>query len=72
MHEFCKVDDGDCDGTTPTWHLLTTAYQDLEDDMATDSGTYDFDLKITTPLSTTVYSEQSVNVTVMAELAPTT
>ena len=40
--------------------------------MATDSGTYDFDLKITTPLSTTVYSEQSVNVTVMAELAPTT
>lgn len=64
MHEFCKVDTGDCDGT-PTWTALAVGYQTLKTGVAKD-GTYDFDLKVTTPTSTTDYDEQSVDVTVQA------
>jgi len=64
VHEFCKVDTGDCD-SSPAWTPLTTSNQTLEEDLAA-TGTYDFDLKITTPTISTSYTEQSVNVTVLA------
>ena len=64
VHKFCKVDTGDCDGT-PTWTALTTSYQTLKTGVAA-LGTYDFDLEITTPSSSTNYTQQSVNVTVLA------
>ena len=64
VHEFCKVDTGDCDGT-PTWTALTTGNQTLKASVAKD-GTYDFDLQITTPSPSTSYAEQSVNVTIQA------
>lgn len=63
-HEFCKVDTGDCDGT-PDWTALTTSNQTLKLGV-TESGTYDFDLQITTPDPSTSYVQQSVNVTVVA------
>lgn len=63
-HEFCKVDTGDCDGT-PVWNALTTNYAALKTGVTT-SGTYLFDLKISTPSATTFYTSQSVDVTVQA------
>ena len=63
-HEFCKVDTGDCDGT-PTWSALTTGYAALKTGL-TASGTYSFDLKISTPSSSSNYTQQSVDVTVQA------
>lgn len=59
-HEFSK------DAfVTPT--VLTTAYQTLQAGVAAD-GTQTFDLRITTPTSSTNFGQQSVNVTVQATL----
>ncbi len=66
VHEFCKVDTGDCDGI-PIWDALTTSYATLKTGVTKD-GTYDFDLKITTPSSSGSFDEQSVNVTVQATI----
>ena len=63
-HEFCKVDTGNCD-TSPVWNALTTEYQTLKTSLA-KNGTYDFDLKITTPNSSTSYDQQSVDLTIQA------
>ena len=64
VHEFCKVDTGDCDGT-PTWAALTTSNQTLKLSLVS-SGTYDFDLKITTPSTSTNFTQQSVDVVIQA------
>ena len=61
VHEFCT---SNCD-TSPTWTALTTDYQTLATGIEA-SGTQVFDLKITTPTSTSSYDEQSVDVTVQA------
>jgi hypothetical protein len=58
IHEFST------DGGT-NWIALSTSYQTLATGVAS-SGTQDFDLKITTPTSTSSYSQQSVDVTVSA------
>src|SRR3989344_3706482 len=60
-HRFCT---SDCDGT-PTWNALTTSYQTLATGVAT-SGNQVFDLEIQTPNPSTVYTQQSVDVTVHA------
>lgn len=53
-------------GTPPTnYTALTTSYQTLATSVAT-SGTQTFDLYITTPNPSTVYTQQSVDVTVQA------
>ena len=67
VHEFCRNDGGDCDGT-PVFTALTTSYTELDTSVSA-SGTQDFDLKITTPTSSTNFSEQNVNVTVQAVIA---
>jgi len=60
-HRFCTLT---CD-TTPTWTALTTSYQTLATGVAT-SGNQVFDLEIQTPNPSTVYTQQSVDVTVQA------
>ena len=60
-HSFCTVD---CD-TTPSWTALTTSYQTLSTSVSS-SGTTVFDLKLDTPSSSASYTEQSVDVTVLA------
>lgn len=63
-HRFCT---SNCD-VSPTWTDLTTNYNTLATNVAA-SGTQVFDLEITTPTTSSVYTEQSVNVTVQAVLA---
>lgn len=67
VHSFCKTGSGSpdpCDAS-PTWTALTTSYQSLATNIAA-SGTQRFDLKITTPTSTSATSQQSVDVTIQA------
>lgn len=67
-HEFCTTGTGvtdPCDAT-PTYTALTTpGYLQLATPIA-PSGTKKFDLKITTPTSSSSFAEQNVNVTVQA------
>jgi hypothetical protein len=59
IHEFSVNSGSD-------WTALTTNDQSLAINVAATSGTADFDLQITTPQSSSVYTQQSVNVTVTA------
>lgn len=62
VHKFCI---STC-GTPPTnYTALTTSYQALATNIAA-SGTQTFDLDITTPTSSTSFTQQSVDVTVLA------
>ncbi|MCX6796798.1 MAG: hypothetical protein NTW06_04885 [Candidatus Falkowbacteria bacterium] len=67
MHQFCKDTDVDC--TTPptgyTGNELTTSPQELKHGVA-QSGTYVFQLQITTPTTPTDVSVQSAIVTIQA------
>ena len=60
VHEFSK-DSGS------NWTALTISNQELATGVA-ESGTQDFDLQITTPTSSTDYTEQAVNVTVQVTM----
>lgn len=60
-HDWCT---SDCEGT-PTWTALTTGYVQIATGVAS-SGTQDFDLRMNTPSSTTVYTEQTATVWVQA------
>lgn len=67
IHQFCIAGTGvpdPCDAT-PTYTALTTSNQTVVNSVAT-SGTQKFDLKITTPTSSSVFTQQNVNVTVVA------
>lgn len=62
VHKFCTAT---C-GTPPTnYTALTTSYATLATGITT-SGTQTFDLYITTPNPSTVFTQQSVDVTVQA------
>lgn len=62
IHRFCIAT---C-GTPPTnYTALTTSYQTLATSVAA-SGTQTFDLEISTPTSSTNFTQQSVDVTVQA------
>jgi hypothetical protein len=66
-HEFCTGGSGSpdpCD-SSPSWTTMTTSYQALAINLAV-SGTKKFDLKLSTPTSTTSTSQQSVDVTIQA------
>lgn len=66
IHMFCIAT---C-GTPPTnYTALTTSYQTLATGVVATSGTQTFDLYITTPQSSSVYTQRSVDVTVQA-IAP--
>lgn len=61
-HKFCVTS---C-ATAPTnYTALTTSYQSLKTSLAT-SGTQTFDLYITTPTSSTNFTQQSVDIIVQA------
>lgn len=69
VHQFCKTGTGvpdPCDAT-PTYTALTTVNQSLTVGVAA-SGTQRFDLKVTTPTSSSSFAEQNVNVTVVATI----
>lgn len=62
VHRFCITS---C-GTAPTnYTALTTSYQTLKSNISA-SGTQTFDLHITTPTSSTNFSQQSVDLIVQA------
>lgn len=63
VHKFCITT---CD-SSPTWTALTTSNQTLNASVAVN-GTQDFDLQITTPDPSTVFTQQSAVVTVQATL----
>jgi len=62
IHRFCT---STCGSAPTNYTALTTAYQALASNVAT-SGTQNFDLYITTPQTSSVFTQQSVNVTVQA------
>ncbi len=62
VHNFFASSDSCGDGTGTA---LTTSSTELTSGVAVD-GTYDFDLEVNTPTSTSSYDEQSIDVTVQA------
>lgn len=62
MHKFCTLT---CGSAPTNYTALTTNYQTLVASVAS-SGTQTFDLYLTTPQTTSVYTQQSVDVTVQA------
>lgn len=64
-HHFCNDTDLDCSTPLTNYTALTTSYQSLDTGVAA-SGTVDFQLQINTPNPSTVFTQQSVDVTVQA------
>ncbi len=64
-HHFCNDTDDDCTTPLTNYTALTTSYQTLKASVA-ESGTVDFQLQINTPNPSTVFTQQSVDVTVQA------
>lgn len=62
VHRFCTAT---CTSPPTNFTALTTSYQTLSNS-ETPAGTQTFDLQIVTPTSSTVYTQQSVDVTVQA------
>lgn len=62
VHKFCT---SSCGSPPTSYTALTTSYQALATSVAT-SGTQTFDLYINTPNPSTVFTQQSVDVTVQA------
>jgi hypothetical protein len=65
VHYFCNDTDDDCDSPTTNYTALTTSYATLKNSVAA-TGTVDFQLQINTPNTSTVYTQQSVDVSVRA------
>lgn len=65
VHKFCNDTDSDCETPFTSYTALTTNYATLKASVA-NSGTVDFQLRITTPTSVSDYTEQDVDVTVQA------
>lgn len=64
IHKFCIATCG-TEGTPTNFTALTTSYAALATNVVA-SGTQTFDLQITTPQTSSVYTQQSVDVTVQA------
>ncbi len=65
VHKFCNDTDYDCSAPPTNFTALTTSYQTLDTGVGT-GGTVNFQLQITTPNPSTVYTQQSVDITVQA------
>lgn len=65
VHQFCTAT---CTTPPTNYSALTTSYQTLSTGVA-QSGTQTFDLYITTPTSTSAFTQQSVDVTIQAVAA---
>ncbi len=64
VHKFCTAS---CTTPPTNYTALTTNYQTLAASVVT-SGTQTFDLEISTPTTSTNYTQQSVDVTVQATI----
>ncbi len=62
VHKFCTAT---CSSAPTNYTALTTSYATLGSNVAA-SGTQTFDLYLTTPQTSSVYTSQSVDVTVLA------
>lgn len=65
IHQFCNDTDLDCSSPPTNYTALTTGYQALDTGIA-QSGSVDFQLRLTTPNPSSCYGQQSVNVTIQA------
>lgn len=66
VHQFCNDTDNDCSSPPTSYTAMSEGgYTTLDTGIAT-SGAVDFQLRITTPNPSTVYTQQSVDVTVQA------
>ena len=65
IHQFCNDTDSDC-STPPTGYTALTLSPAVLDTAVAGSGTTAFQLRITTPNPSTVYTEQSAAVTITA------
>ncbi len=65
VHKFCVSSCG-TEGSPTNFTALTTSYAALGAGNVSASGTQTFDLRITTPQTSSVYTSQSVDVTVQA------
>jgi hypothetical protein len=65
IHKFCNDTDNDCSSPPTNYTALTTSPQTLKTGISS-SGTMFFQLELTTPNPSTVYTEQSSVVTVQA------
>jgi len=65
VHQFCNDTDNDCSSPPTNYTALTTSYQTLATGVSS-SGSVDFQLRITTPTSSSCFDQQSVDVTVQA------
>lgn len=63
IHRFCTAT---CGSAPTNYTALTTSYAGLGAGNIASSGTQNFDLYITTPTSSSVFTQQSVDVTVQA------
>ena len=64
VHMFCKTS---CSSPPTNFTALSsTSYQSLATNVSTPGGTQTFDLRITTPNPSLVFTQQSVDVTVQA------
>ncbi len=65
VHSFCNDTDLDCASPPTNYTALTTNYQSLDTGVAV-SGTVNFQLRLTTPSSSSCYGQQTADVTVQA------
>jgi len=65
VHQFCNDTDNDCSSPPTNYTALTTSYQTLATGVSA-SGSVDFQLRITTPTSSSCFDQQSVDVTIQA------
>ncbi len=65
IHKFCTATCG-TEASPTNFTALTTSYAPLGAGNVATSGTQTFDLRITTPQTSSVYTSQSVDVTVQA------
>jgi hypothetical protein len=65
IHQFCNDTDDDCSTPPTNYSALTTSPATLKNSINT-SGTCAFQLRINTPNPSTVYTQQSADVTVQA------
>lgn len=68
FHKFCNDTDNDCSTPGTNYTALTTDYQELDASVAS-SGTTELQLQIGMPSSTSSYTQQSVDVFVLASAA---
>ncbi len=67
-HQFCNDTDYDCSNPPTNYTALTTSYQTLDTNIPVN-GTVEIQLRLGTPTATQYYTEQQVDVTIMAEAA---